>query len=73
MLKIRSTYDERPIYQTSYDERMAFLRYYDRLRNHKIIGDSVRKWTYHIPTRNFSTLSVTVVSRSYDKLKVIVR
>jgi len=56
MLKIRSTYDERPIYQTSYDERMAFLRYYDRLRNHKIIGDSVRKWTYHIPTRNLSTL-----------------
>jgi len=44
MPKLRSTYDGRLIYKTSYEERKTFLRYepYDSLANRKILLDSVR-------------------------------
>ena len=35
-------------------------------QNRNIIGDSVCKIAYDIPERNFSTFSVSIVSRSYD-------
>jgi len=35
-------------------------------QNCNIIGDSVCKIAYDIPERNFSTFSVSIVSRSYD-------
>ena len=38
-----------------------------------MVGGSVRKSAYDIPERNFSTFEVTIVSRSYDKLTIIVR
>ena len=44
--KLRSTYDGCLIYQTSYEERKAFLRY-DLLA--KIVGDSVCKWLTIFP------------------------
>jgi len=46
MPKLRSTYDGCLIYQTSYEERKAFLRY-DLLA--KIVGDSVCKWLTIFP------------------------
>jgi len=42
------------------------------VRNRNIIGQSVRKLSYDIRERNFSMFKVTVVSRSYDKLTIIV-
>jgi len=42
------------------------------VQNRNIVGDCVRKLAYDIPTRNFSTFQVTIVSRSYDKLTIIV-
>jgi len=41
------------------------------MQNRKIVWDSVRELAYDIRKRNFSTLYVTIVSRSYDKLKII--
>ena len=38
-------------------------------RNRPIVGDSVRKLPYDIPERNFH---YPYVSRSYDKLTIIV-
>ena len=52
------TYDGRLIYETSYEGR-------------KIVWDTACKLAYNIPNRNLSTLLVTTVSRSYDKLKTI--
>jgi len=43
------------------------------VQNRNIVGDSVRKLAYDVPERNFSTFEITVVSRSYDKLTIIVR
>jgi len=43
------------------------------MQNCKIVWDSVRELAYDIPIRNFSMLYVTIVSRSYDKLKIILR
>ena len=42
------------------------------VQNRDIVGDSVRKLGYDIPERNFSTFQVTILSRSYDKLTIIV-
>ena len=42
-----------------------------QLQYRKIVGDTVRILAYDIPTRNLSTLQVTVVRRSYDKLRII--
>jgi len=42
------------------------------VQNRNIVGDSVRKLAYDVPERNFSTFEITVVSRSYDKLTIIV-
>ena len=38
--KLRSTYDGRLIYQTSYEERKAFLMYTIYMQNHKIVADT---------------------------------
>jgi len=54
MPKLRSTYG-RPICQTSYEERTAFLGMI-YMQNLKIVGDSVRMLAYDIPKRNLSTL-----------------
>jgi len=51
MPKLRSTYNGRLIYQTSYEECTAFLG-----------QDFLGKLVYDIPNRNFSTLYVTIVS-----------
>jgi len=42
------------------------------VQNRNIVGDSVRKLAYDIPEKNFSTFQVTIVSRYYDKLTIIV-
>ena len=42
------------------------------VQNRNIVGDCVRKLAYDMSERNFSTLKVTIVSRSYDKLTIIV-
>ena len=42
------------------------------VQNRNIVGDSVRKLAYDIPEKNFSTFYVTILSRSYDKLTIIV-
>ena len=38
------------------------------LQNRKIVWDSVRKLAYNIPKRNISTLLLSVLGWSYDKL-----
>jgi len=43
------------------------------VQNRNIVGDSVRKLAYNIPEINFSTFQLTIVSRSYDKRKIILR
>ena len=56
MPKLRSTYDGRLIYETSYKGCQDFLdtgTIY--LQNRKIVRGSVRKLAYDIPERNFST------------------
>ena len=70
-VKVRSTYDGRLIYKTSYEERKVFLRYTIHLQYRKIAGDSARKLACDIPERNPSTSEVTIVSPSYDKLEII--
>jgi len=42
------------------------------VQNRNIAGNNVRNLAYDIPERNFSTFQVTIVSRSYDKLTIIV-
>jgi len=42
------------------------------VQNRNIVGDSVRELAYDIHERNFSAFQVTIVSRSYDKLTIIV-
>jgi len=42
------------------------------VQNRNIVGDSVRKLAYDILERNLITFQVTIVSRSYDKLTIIV-
>jgi len=42
------------------------------VQNRNIVGHSVRKLAYDIPGRNLSTFEVTIVSRSCDKLTIIV-
>ena len=64
IIKLRSTYDRRLIHKTSYEGTF-------HLQYRKIIWDSVRTLAYDIPKRNLSTLYVIIVSRSYDKLKII--
>jgi len=54
MSKLRSTYDGRLIYKTSYEERKDFLGTI-HLQNRKIVWDSVRKLAYDIPKIGFST------------------
>ena len=61
MPMLRSTYDGRLIYRTSYEGSKAILKYDLRL------FDRVRKIAYDIPKINFCTFSVTIISRSYDK------
>ena len=41
------------------------------VQNRNIVGDSARKLADDIPGRNFSKFSVSIVSRSYDKLEII--
>ena len=55
MPNLRSTYDGRLIYETSYEERTAFLRYDSlaKIVDRKIVCDIVRKLAYGIPDRNF--------------------
>ena len=72
MPKLRSTYDGHRIYKTSCEERRVFLRY-DLLANLSDRWDSVRKLAYDVPNIKFSTFQVTTVSRSYDKLEIILR
>jgi len=73
MPKLRSTYDGRPIDKTSVERRKAFLGII-HLQNRKIVRDSVPKLAYNIPKRNLSTFfKVSIVSRSYDKLTIIIR
>jgi len=55
MPKLRSTYDRRLISQTSYEGIRLFLGMI-RLRNCKIVLDSVPKLAYDIPKKNLSTL-----------------
>ena len=45
MAKLRSTYDGRLTYETSYNE----------CKNRNIVGGNVRELVYDIPERNFST------------------
>jgi len=75
MPKLRSNYDSRLIYEKcyrSYEGRKAFLGTI-HLQNPKNVRDSVRKLAYDTPKKNISTLCVTVVSRSYDNLQIILR
>jgi len=44
----------------------------NHVKNRNIVADSVRKLAYDILERNFSTFKVTIASRSYDKLKIMV-
>ena len=69
MPKLRSTYDGRLIYKTSYTKGARLFLGTIRLQKRKIVSDSVRKLAYDIPERKLSTLLITIVSRSYDKLK----
>jgi len=74
MPKLRSTYDRRLIYETSYEGRTAFHGYDSLAKCEcKIVEDNVRKLAYNTRKRNFSTFSLTIVSPSYDKLKIILR
>jgi len=72
MPKLRSTYDGRLIYKTSYEGRKVFLGTI-HLQSCKIVWDSVHKLACDIHNRNFSTFKVTIVSRSYDELTIILR
>ena len=65
--------DRRLIYKTSHQERKVFLRYDSLAKsiNHKIVWDDVHKLANDIHKRTLSTLSVTIVRWSYDKLKII--
>jgi len=57
MPKLRSTYDGRLIYKTSYEGRKDLCRYDNtiHLQSCKIVWDSVLKLAYDIPKRNIST------------------
>ena len=55
MPKLRSTYDGRLIYKTSYNENGKLFIGKIHVQNRNIVGDSVRKLAYDIPERNFST------------------
>jgi len=70
MPKLRSTYDGRRGYKSSYEGRKAVLVTI-HLKNSKIISESVCKLAYDILNRNLITLQVTIASPSYDKLKII--
>ena len=70
MPKLQTTYGISLIYKTSYKGRNTFLGSI-HLQNRKIVWDSVRKFAYNIPKRNLSMLYVTIVSRSYHKLRII--
>jgi len=72
MQKIRSIYDGRLIHKTSYEEPKKLFFCTIHLQNRKVVGGSVRKFTYRIHEKNFSTLLVTIISRSYDKITIIV-
>ena len=54
MPKLRSTYDGRLIYKTSYNEWKAFIGKF-HVQNRNIVGGSVRKLAYDIAEKNFST------------------
>ena len=69
MPKLRSTYDSL-IHKTSYEGHKAFLGY-SLLAKSWIVWDSVGTLAYDIPKKNLRTLLVTIVSRSYGKLKII--
>ena len=43
------------------------------MQNRKIVWDSVRELAYDIPNRDFDTLYVTIISRSYNKLEIILK
>jgi len=53
MPKLRSAYDGRLIYKTSYEGRKVFLGTI-HLQSCKIVWDSVRKLAYDIPKRNLA-------------------
>ena len=55
MLKLRSTYDGRLIYETS-DEGARHFFGTVHLQNRKIVWDSAYKLAYDIPESNLSTL-----------------
>ena len=42
------------------------------VQNRNSVGDGVRELSYDMSERNFNTFYVTIVSRSYDKLTMIV-
>jgi len=54
MPKLRSTYEGRLIYKTSYNDRKLFIGKI-HVQNRNIVGDSVRELAYDIPERNFNT------------------
>jgi len=56
MAKLRSTYDGRLTYETSYYEWKA-LRTLGKIhvQNRNIVGGNVRELAYDIPEKNFST------------------
>ena len=71
MPKLRSTYDGRLISKHVTMNGKLFIGKI-HVQNRNIVGYCVRKLAYDIPERNFSTFQVTIVSRSYDKLTIIV-
>jgi len=60
MQKLRSTYDGRLIYKTSWGMNEQLFIGKIHVQNRDIVGDSVRKLAYDIPERYFSTFQVTI-------------
>jgi len=60
------------ICKTYYKERKVFPRY-DSLAKWQVRLTFLRQLAYDIPKRNLSTSFVTVVSRSHDKLTIVLR
>ena len=78
---LRQSYDYRPTYdnakvaidlgRTSNLRNILWRTHgFSLVRFSRKIWDSVCKLAYEIPKRNTSTPSVTIVSRSYDELKI---
>ena len=73
MPTLRSTYDARTIYQTLTKNAGLIVTYDSHAKSSDSLRRGVRELAYNIPERNFSTLYVTIISRSYDKLQIMLR